>query len=107
MPKAIFILPDESEVELDVPLGASLMQVATANGIDSIVADCGGAASCATCHVFVESSHLERLSEPAPNEEQMLECVAAPRQPNSRLSCQLKMSEELDGIRVRIADPQF
>lgn len=107
MPKAIFILPDQSEVELELAVGTSLMQAATANGIDSIVADCGGAASCATCHVFVESDHLERLAEPGPNEEQMLECVAAPRQAGSRLSCQIKMSEELDGIRVRIADPQF
>lgn len=106
MPKAIYILPDESELELEVTDGVSLMQTAVANGIDSIMADCGGAASCATCHIFVES-HLDFLPEPTPNEEQMLECVAAPRQPNSRLSCQIKMSNELDGIRVRIADPQF
>lgn len=106
MLKAIYILPDESELELEVADGVSLMQAAVTNGIDSIMADCGGAASCATCHIFVES-HLDFLLEPIPNEEQMLECVAAPRQPNSRLSCQIKMSDKLDGIRVRIADPQF
>ncbi|CAN5297126.1 MAG: 2Fe-2S iron-sulfur cluster-binding protein [Pseudomonadota bacterium] len=107
MPRAIFISPDGASAEVDVAVGTSLMQAATVNGIEGIVGDCGGAMSCATCHVFVEEQYLSLLDEPSPAEAQMLDYTAAPRQPNSRLSCQLLMTEERDGLTVRIADPQL
>jgi 2Fe-2S ferredoxin len=107
MPRAIFISPDGSSTEVDVATGNSLMHAATAHGIDGIVGDCGGAMSCATCHVFVEASFAPMLPEPSTSEAQMLDYTAAPRQANSRLSCQLVMTTELDGLTVYIADPQL
>lgn len=105
--KATFVLQNGEEVTLDVAPQTSLMRAATSNGIDGIVADCGGSASCATCHVFVDAAFLPHLPPMGPNEDQMLDCTAADRAENSRLSCQIVMSEALEGIRVRIADPQL
>lgn len=107
MPKVTFINPDDSRVELDVPVGQSLMRAATANGIDGIVGDCGGGLTCATCHVLVQEEFLPNTSTVTANEDQMLDFTAMGRQPNSRLSCQIVMTEELDGLVVRIADPQL
>ncbi len=105
--RAVFVAPDGREVAIEVPVGTSLMRAAVAAGIPGIVADCGGLASCATCHVFVDPGFADRLPEPGPNENQMLDCTAAERRSNSRLSCQITMSEDLDGIRVTVADPQL
>jgi 2Fe-2S ferredoxin len=107
MPIATFITPDDHRVEVDVPNGTSLMHAATAAGVSSIVGDCGGAMSCATCHVLVEPDFLPELDAASDTESQMLDYTAAPRQPNSRLSCQLVMNERLAGIVVRVADPQI
>lgn len=106
MPKVTFINPDDSRVELDVPAGTSLMRAATVHGLDGIVGDCGGGMTCATCHVFVEEAFLDAVPPVSPTEDQMLDFTAAGRKPNSRLSCQLVMSDALDGLTVRIADPQ-
>jgi 2Fe-2S ferredoxin len=107
MPKVTFINPDESRIELDIPVGTSLMRAATAHGIDGIVGDCGGGLTCATCHVLVEDDYLDRMPPVLPNEDQMLDFTAMGRSPCSRLSCQLVVTEEMDGLTVRIADPQL
>ncbi|MDH4549899.1 2Fe-2S iron-sulfur cluster-binding protein [Pseudomonas sp. BN607] len=107
MPKATFVLPDNSVQEMEVPIGTSLMQIAVSQGMHEIVGDCGGSASCATCHVYVEGSWLGKLTPMTDNENQMLECTSAPRQANSRLSCQIIMSTALDGIEVRVAESQW
>jgi ferredoxin, 2Fe-2S len=107
MPKVTFINPDESRIELDVPVGQSLMRAATAHGIDGIVGDCGGGLTCATCHVLVQENFLPNTTPITPNEDQMLDFTAMGRHDNSRLSCQIVMTEELDGLVVRIADPQL
>jgi ferredoxin, 2Fe-2S len=107
MPKVTFINPDESRIELDVPVGQSLMRAATAHGIDGIVGDCGGGLTCATCHVLVQENFLPNTPPITPNEDQMLDFTAMGRHDNSRLSCQIVMTEELDGLVVRIADPQL
>lgn len=107
MPKVTFINPDESRIELDVPAGQSLMRAATAHGIEGIVGDCGGGLTCATCHVLVQENFLPNTPAVTANEDQMLDFTAMGRQANSRLSCQIVMTEELDGLVVRIADPQL
>lgn len=107
MPKVIFINPDNSRVEVDVAVGTSLMRAATAHGITGIVGDCGGGLTCATCHVLVDEAFLPGLPSMSTNEDQMLDFTAMGRAPNSRLSCQLVMTEALDGLTVRIADPQL
>lgn len=106
MPQATFICTDGAPRAVEVAIGANLMRAATDNGIDGIVGDCGGAMSCATCHVFVEEGFADRLPAMEANEDQILDYTAAGRQPNSRLACQIVMNDTLAGIVVRIADPQ-
>ena len=106
MPRVIFILADGHERAEPGAEGHSVMQVATSAGVPGIVAECGGSAMCATCHVYVDPAWVERLPEPLPNELEMLECTASERLPNSRLSCQIKLSAFLDGIAVRIPERQ-
>jgi 2Fe-2S ferredoxin len=106
MSDVVFILPDGREQTVRGTDGNSVMQTATGAGIGGIVAECGGSAMCATCHVYVESPWLEHLPEPLSNELEMLECTASERSPNSRLSCQIKLSSSLDGIKVRIPERQ-
>lgn len=106
MPQVNFILADGREQHQSGADGNSVMQTAMSAGIAGIVAECGGSAMCATCHVYVDPAWLERMPEPLPNELEMLECTASERLPNSRLSCQIKLSASLDGITVRIPERQ-
>src|SRR5882757_10354660 len=100
MPKVVFRRVGAEEVELDVPVGTSLMRAATDNGIEQIVGACGGALSCATCHVFVDADFLPMLPPMSANEDQMLDFTAATRRAESRLGCQIIVKDELDGLVV-------
>ncbi len=84
----------------------SLMQGATANGIDGILGECGGACACATCHCYVDESRLHDLSDASDGELEMLENVAAERRPNSRLACQIKATSSLDGLIIHLPATQ-
>ncbi len=106
MPRAIYIHPSGEHQQIEVPVGQNLMLAAVGHDIEGIVGDCGGAMSCATCHVVVEMPFAALLPAPDDTENQMLDYTSAPRQANSRLSCQIQMCDALDGIAVRIADPQ-
>jgi 2Fe-2S ferredoxin len=107
MPRVIYIHPNGERAEVEVANGQNLMLAATAHDINGIVGDCGGVMSCATCHVIVDDGFAALLPPPVDTEEQMLDYTAAPREPGSRLSCQIVMSDALAGIAVRIADPQL
>lgn len=85
---------------VEVPVGDSVMEGAIKNGVDGIVAECGGACMCATCHVYVEEEWLQKLHPMEEDENAMLESTASPRRANSRLSCQLRVTKELDGLVV-------
>jgi ferredoxin, 2Fe-2S len=98
MPTIRFIQPDGSACEVSASEGSSAMQVAMAAGLAGIVAECGGSAMCATCHVYVDEAWVDRLPAPLANELELLDCTAAERLPNSRLSCQIKLSDALDGL---------
>lgn len=106
MPSVIYVLPTGGQREVDVPSGKSIMRGAVENRIGGVEAICGGECACGTCHVYVDSAYLEKLPPLAEAEEALLECVAAERRPNSRLSCQLIMSDELGGITVHLPDTQ-
>lgn len=106
MPDITFILADGSERGLEAPEGVSVMAAATGAGVPGIVAECGGSAMCATCHVYVDDAWADKLPAPLANELEMLECTAAERQPNSRLSCQIKAAPELEGLRVTLPETQ-
>ncbi|MDX3894642.1 2Fe-2S iron-sulfur cluster-binding protein [Pusillimonas sp.] len=106
MIQVIYIQPDGSQDTLSVEEGTTLMQAAVSHGIVGIIGECGGSAMCATCHVFVEPGHLNRLPPMNAVEDGMLDSVAEQRCPNSRLSCQLVASSELDGLIVHIPTTQ-
>lgn len=94
------------EHELEVAPGTTVMQAAMDNNIRGIVADCGGSCSCATCHVYIDQDWLGKLEGQNDMEEVLLEEVFDP-QDNSRLSCQIIVTDELDGMVVRIPERQF
>jgi 2Fe-2S ferredoxin len=82
------------------------MRTGVRSGITGIVAECGGSLSCATCHVYVDKDYLDRVGEPDEFEDEMLEDAESPREENSRLSCQIQITDELDGLRVEVAPEQ-
>jgi 2Fe-2S ferredoxin len=85
--------------------GATAMEAAVRNGVPGIDAECGGACACATCHVYVDEAWREKVGEPSPMEEDMLD-FAAEVAPNSRLSCQIKLTPALDGLVLRLPERQ-
>lgn len=103
--KVTFVDHSGQERVLSVPGGMSLVEVALHHSVEGIDAECGGACSCATCHVFVEEGWVGRLPPLSMIESDMLELVAG-RQSNSRLACQIKTSEALDGLVVRTPESQ-
>ncbi len=88
-------------------IGKSLMEAAVAAGIDGIAADCGGTLTCATCHVFVQQPFAARLPPPDGEELAMLAFTATPASKASRLSCQIKLTAELDGLAVELPATQY
>lgn len=100
--KVTWTQTDGRAITLDVPEGQSLMEAATRHGVPGIIGECGGSMSCATCHVIVDPVWAIRAGAPGPFEDDMLDITEAGRQPTSRLSCQIKMSAELDGIMVSV-----
>ena len=106
MPRVTYISQDQKATTLDIDVGTSVMQAAVLHGIDGIVAECGGSCMCATCHVYVEDGQLAMTPPMQPDEDAMLEGTASPRQPNSRLSCQLVVSAEMDGLVVHLPETQ-
>lgn len=83
--------------------GATLMETARAAGVAGIIAECGGACSCATCHVYIGENWLDRVGRPNPVEDEMLDMVDDIRLPSSRLSCQVKLTSDLDGMTATVA----
>ncbi len=106
MPKITYVHPDGAREELEVAEGTSVAQGATAQGIDGIVAECGGNCMCATCHVYVEPSQLALLPAVSEDEDALLDGTASDRQPNSRLSCQISVTQALDGLVVNLPERQ-
>jgi ferredoxin, 2Fe-2S len=106
MPMITYISYDGVTTNINVPVGDSVMEGAVQNGVDGIVAECGGSCLCATCHVFVDEKFLALLDPIDEAQEAMLDLTAVDRQPNSRLSCQIKVRPELDGLIVRMPETQ-
>jgi len=104
MPKITYIEHNGSEHTVDATTGVSVMETAIKNMVPGIDADCGGACACATCHVYVDEAWLEKVGKPEAMEESMLDFAAEPKS-NSRLSCQISVTDDLDGLVVRL--PEF
>ena len=105
MAKITYIEFDGTEHQAEVRSGLSVMEGAIKNNIPGIDADCGGACACATCHVYVDEAWREKVGGPSAMEESMLD-FAENVEPNSRLSCQIKVTDALDGLTVRMPESQ-
>ena len=101
-----FVHPEGRRQEVEAAEGGSAMRAALTGGVAGIAADCGGEASCATCHVYVEPDWVEKVGGPGPDEDDMLEFTACERKPNSRLSCQIRVDADLDGLVLNLPEEQ-
>ena len=102
--KAMWVMPDGTEVTAEVEEGLNLMRAAVENNVDGVIGECGGNLSCATCHVFVDEAWIGKTGEVDDFEDAMLDVAEAPRQPNSRLSCQIEASDALDGLVLHVPE---
>ncbi|SEQ35214.1 ferredoxin, 2Fe-2S [Faunimonas pinastri] len=105
MAKITFIAPDDTRYDVEAETGSTVMEAAVRNGVPGIEAECGGACACATCHVYVDPEWQEVTGEPEAMEEDMLDFAYDVR-PNSRLSCQIRISEALNGLVVNLPERQ-
>ena len=106
MPRVIYIDAQGGEFEADVEVGQNLMEGAVDHMIDGILGECGGVMSCATCHCYVDKAWVNKIPPASEMEEDMLDMAIDP-EGNSRLSCQIEMTEELDGLVVHLPKRQF
>ena len=107
MPSISFLLPDGTERRVSERSGLSVMRAAIDNDVPGIVAECGGSVSCGTCHVHVDETWYDRLPAPSDNEQMLLEFTATPSGPTSRLSCQVVLTDDIDGAVFRIPERQI
>jgi 2Fe-2S ferredoxin len=106
MVRITFIAPDGSRKDVEATVGDSIMQTALAKGVTGIVAECGGCLSCATCHSYVSEEWIGKLPEKSTDETTMVECAVDVR-PTSRLTCQIIVTDALDGLVVEIPKSQY
>lgn len=105
MPKITYVDHDGTERAIEAKNGETVMETAIKNSVPGIDADCGGACACATCHVYVDQSFMDKVGQPEEMEQSMLD-FAENVQENSRLSCQITVSDELDGLKVTTPESQ-
>lgn len=105
MPTVTFVLKDGSHRHVQAAIGTSVMKAALDNGVVGIEAECGGCLTCATCHAYVDPEWFDRLPARSPDEEVMVECAIDVR-PTSRLTCQITLTDALDGIVVHVPQSQ-
>ena len=106
MPRLSFIQCDGTRKDVEVSVGENAMFGALLNNVQGILGECGGSAVCGTCHVYVDDSCVALLQEMTANEDALLDSTSEPRTEASRLSCQIVMTSELDGLILRIPNSQ-
>ena len=105
MPKITYVGADGTSITAEAEIGSTVMETAIKHAVPGIEAECGGACACATCHVYVDEAWRDKVGSPSPMEEDMLDFGFDVR-PTSRLSCQIKVSDELDGLVVSTPERQ-
>ena len=106
MPRIVFIAAEGGTTEVEVGIGATVMEAAMANGVDGIIGECGGSAICGTCHVYVDPSVIGHLGAMREEEDAKLDETACERRDNSRLGCQIKITADLDGAHFLLPERQ-
>jgi 2Fe-2S ferredoxin len=107
MVKVTYIAADGSATEVEAQPGDNVMHVALANDVEGIIGECGGSMMCATCHCYVDDEWVERTGHRHDGEDDMLECAASEVKPASRLSCQIRLNADLDGLVVHLPEHQL
>jgi 2Fe-2S ferredoxin len=107
LPRITFVSSAGSRSEFEASPGSTAMVVAKSNGVPGIEAECGGSLSCGTCHVYVDPADVEKVPPASDQELEMLDLVAADQKPNSRLSCQIVLSDDLDGLVIHVPETQY
>lgn len=105
--KITYVTADGTETEVEAREGDSVMQAAVANDIDGVIGECGGSMMCATCHCYVDEAWTERTGPQHDGESDLLDCAVSEVKETSRLSCQIKMRPELDGLVVHLPEAQI
>ena len=106
MPRITFVQPDGSRITVDAPTGVTAMEVARSHNIQGILAECGGQCSCSTCHCYVDHAWLNRLPQKEDHEADLIEFAWEPRDA-SRLTCQLLVTDALDGLVLHVPQQQL
>jgi ferredoxin, 2Fe-2S len=106
LPKVTFVAADGSQNTIDAVVGESVMTAAVQSGVAGIVGECGGNCSCATCHVWVREDFLDRVGPPGDLEDDLLDLAVSERRTGSRLGCQIRLTEALDGLTVDVPPEQ-
>ncbi len=104
MPKITWKVSPNEEITAEVKTGITLMEAAVNNNVPRVIGECGGNMACATCHVVVSDEGYDLVGEPNDTEDDMLDFTEAERTQNSRLSCQIKVTDELDGLVLTVLD---
>ena len=107
MPKITYITFDGSKHTVEVPIGLTVMEGARDNNIPGIEADCGGACACSTCHVYIDEDWINKLPPVDDIEKDMLDFAFEPDENSSRLTCQIEVTEKLDGLIVKMPEKQI
>ncbi|MCJ2180841.1 2Fe-2S iron-sulfur cluster-binding protein [Novosphingobium album (ex Hu et al. 2023)] len=108
MPKITYVSHDGRAATVEVPVGENVMHGALYNGVEGIAGECGGAPSCATCHCYIDEAWAATVGGPANDvEKELLEAAACEVKPTSRLSCQITVTDDLDGLIVHLPETQF
>ncbi|MEP5758306.1 MAG: 2Fe-2S iron-sulfur cluster-binding protein [Litoreibacter sp.] len=107
MAKITFIEHNGAKHEVDVPAGLTLMEGARDNNVPGIEADCGGACACSTCHVYIDGAWVEKLPAKDAMEEDMLDFAFEPNEQTSRLTCQIKVTDDMDGLVIQLPVKQI
>ena len=108
MPQITYVAQDCTQQTLDIAVGENVMHGALYNGVEGIVGECGGALACATCHCYIDAAWTDKVGGPTSEAERdMLGSAVAEVRPSSRLSCQILVSEALDGLVVHMPDRQY
>jgi 2Fe-2S ferredoxin len=102
-----YVEHDGTRHAVTVPDGETVMRGALNNDVNGIVGECGGGLACATCHCYVDEAWIEKVGPPSRPEAEMLDCAASEKKPNSRLSCQITVYDDLDGLVVYLPEAQY
>ncbi len=107
MPVVTFIEPDGTRHQLELTAGQSVMEAAVGHALNGMTGECSGSLACGTCHCFVDTGWIDRVGTPSAIESDLLDCSPVERTANSRLGCQITLTEAMDGLVIQLPESQY